>query len=379
MAALTRITEGGRELATMPWADSPFEPSSSLVNVIFEFPVRSLTFETRQGDRIETELPDRNDLAPLQGRPVIYLDQNHWSAMAKAIHEPERLPQEERSAAEELIELARQRRVIMPLSMGHVGETGQWRNSDRRYRLALTMLDLSKGWQLCDVDALRRAELQRSLAVALRCSLPPAPAPVTLQPGAMSARSVERYQPGAEFDEELAFAMAALTETFATFDQMLDDVAIRRPPVPGWVERNQRITREIASGVAHARSLRRAVTLEAFRRDLPHELASAAAGLDVAPEDVGRWLRDLNEEQITSMPSLAIYRELLHEKLSDPGTVWEDNDLDDMMYLSCGAAYADHVVGERRLTSDLRHGLERLGRPVNVYRRLADLIPMLAC
>lgn len=82
--------------------------------------------------------------------------------------------------------------------------------------------------------------------------------------------------------------------------------------------------------------------------------------------------------KITSMPSLAIYRELLHEKLSDPKTVWEDNDLNDMMYLSCGAAYADHVVAERRLTSDLRHGLERLGWPVNVYRRLADLIPVLA-
>jgi hypothetical protein len=376
VAALVRITQGGRELATMPWAHSPFEISSSLVSVIFEFPVRSLTFVTRQGDRIETELPEMNGLAPLRGRPVVYLDQNHWGAMANAIHEPERVPQEERSAAEELTELARQRRVIIPLSRGHVGETGQWRNNTRRYRLVLTMLDLSKGWQLCDVEVLRRAELQRGLAASLRCSLPPAPAPVTLEPGAISATSVERYQPGGDLDEELAFATAALTETIGVFDQMLDDVPVPLASVPGWVDRMQRTTRELASQVSHGRS-RRAVTLEAFRHDLPHELACAAAELDVGPEDAGRWLRDLNEEQITSMPSLAIYRELLHEKLSDPATVWKHNDLNDMMYLSCGAAYADHVVGERRLTSDLRCGLGRLGRPVNVYRRLADLIHVL--
>ncbi len=376
VAAVVRIAQEGRELATMPWSADPGEASSSLVSVIFEFPVRSVTFVTRQGDRIETELPDINDLAPLRGRPVVYLDQNHWSAMAKAIHEPERVPQEERSAAEELAKLAQQRRVIIPLSSGHVGETGQWRDNARRYRLALTMLDLSRGWQLCDVDVLRRAELQRSLTGALGYSSPPAPAPITLEPGAMFARHFERHQPGGDLDEELAFATAALTETSVIFDVMLQDVPISLAAVPGWAEAMQRITRELASEAPDARR-RRTMTLEAFRQDLPHELAYAAAGLDIAPEDVGRWLADLNEEQILSMPSLAIYRELLHEKLSDPGTVWKQNDLTDMMYLSCGAAYANHVVGDRQLTSDLRCGLERLGRRVNVYRRLADLIQVL--
>lgn len=99
--------------------------------------------------------------------------------------------------------------------------------------------------------------------------------------------------------------------------------------------------------------------------------------VDIPASGAADWLLELNEEQIASMKSLGIYRELLHEKISDPGTIWEQNDLTDMMYLSCGAAYADHVVGERRLISDLRCGLARLGRQVNVHSKLANLVPAL--
>lgn len=372
-AAIVRVSRDGHQVASMPWPLDRGEAGSAVVRMNYEFLGRAIVFTTRQGDRIEAELPDQNDLAPIRARPVVYLDQNHWSAIAKALHEPERVRDErERLAAARVAELAQQRKLILPLSLGHVGETGQWRDDSWRYRLALTMLELSNGWQLRDVLLLRRAELQQALATSLG---QPAPAPVpgvTLEPGAIVGRA-DPYRPSRTLDAEFAFASSALVAFSVVFDIMLQDVATQLLGVPGWAERLQRITRDLAAEEPNARR-RRVVSLDTFRQDLLHELSTAAMELDVTAADAGEWLTGLTEAQIASMPSLGIYRELLHEKLSNPGTIWEQNDLTDMMYLSCGAAYSDQVVGDRRLISDLRRALARLDRHINVHPKLADLV-----
>lgn len=372
-AAVVRISADGHQVAEMPWPVDRAEAGSAVVRINYEFRGRTIAFTTRQGDRIEVELPDQNDLAPTRNRPVVYLDQNHWSAIAKALHEPRSVRDERQGlAAERVAELAQQRKVILPLSFGHVGETGQWRDDSRRYRLALTMLELSNGWQLRDVFLLRRAELQQALATSLGRTAPAPVRGVTLEPGAIVGRAGP-YRPLSTFDAELAFVNTALVEFSVVFDIMLQDAATQLESVPGWVDRLQRITRDLAAEGPDARR-RRAVSFETFRRDLRHEVAAAAVELGITATDADEWLTTLNEGQLASMPSLSIYRELLHEKLSDPGTIWEQNDLTDMMYLSCGTAYADHVVGERRLISDLRRALARLGRHINVHPKLADLV-----
>lgn len=371
-ASLVKVSREGVVVGTMPWLIDSGEAGSAVVRMNYVFGGRTVTFTTRQGDCITAEFPDQDDLAPVDQRPVIYLDQNHWSALAKALHERETVHAPVRRAAEHLAFLARQRTVILPLSLGHMGETGQWGNDSRRYRLALTMLELSNGWQLRDVLLLRRAELQRALASDLDHTMTAILPAVTLEPGALLGRA-GKYEPSRDFEGELAFATKALVEFSIIFDVMLQDVASPLESVPGWADRLQRLTRELADEKPDS-NRRRVVSLETFRHDLPHELAAAAWELGVSPESAADWLATLTEATIASMPSLGIFRELFHEKLSDPGTVWEQNDLTDMMYLSCGAAYADHVVGERRLISDLRRSLARLGRPSNVHAKLADLI-----
>lgn len=47
------------------------------------------------------------------------------------------------------------------------------------------------------------------------------------------------------------------------------------------------------------------------------------------------------------MPALGLFREVLHENLSDGQLRWKENDLVDMMYLTAEAGYCDHLVGER--------------------------------
>ncbi len=371
-AALVTVSRDGVIVGRMPWLVDIGEAGSAVVRMNYAFGGRAVTFTTRHGDCITAEFPDQNDFAPVHQRPVIYLDQNHWSALAKALHEPDTVPDQARLPAERLASLARKRRVILPLSLGHMGETGQWGNDARRYRLALTMLEFSCGWQLRDVLLLRRAELKRALASDLGHTMAADLPPVTLEPGAIIGR-VEKYEPSSDFDAELSFAAKALVEFSVIFDVMLQDVAIGLESVPGWADRLQRVTRQLADEKPDA-NRRRVVSLETFRHDLPHELAAAASELGVSAEDAADWLTTLTEETIASMPSLGIFRELLHEKLADPGTMWEQNDLTDMMYLSCGAAYADHVVGERRLIGDLRCSLGRLGRPSTVHSKLADLV-----
>lgn len=372
-AAVVRISRDGDPVVAMPWPLDRAEAGSAVVRVNYDLRGRTILFTTRQGDRIEAELPDQNDLAPIGTRPVVYLDQNHWSVIAKALHEPESIRDErERLAAARVAQLARQRQVILPLSFGHVGETGQWRDDSRRYRLALTMLQLSNGWQLRDVLVLRRAELQQALATSLGLTAPAPVSGVTLEPGAIVGRAAP-HRPLSTLDARFALVTTALVEFSVVFDIMLQDAATQLASVPGWAHRLQRITRDLAGEGPDARR-RRAVSLGTFRHDLPHELVPAAVELGINPTDAGDWLMTLNEGQIGSMASLSIYRELLHEKLSDPGTIWEENDLTDMMYLSCGTAYADHVVGERRLIGDLRGALARLGRHINVHPKLADLV-----
>src|SRR5690606_5179566 len=88
---------------------------------------------------------------------------NQWSALYKAQHVIGGIAPKEQRAAEWLIEQAEKKRVILPLSAGHMSETSQWRNDGERYALAVQMLRLSAGWQLRDPLAVRQDELTASM------------------------------------------------------------------------------------------------------------------------------------------------------------------------------------------------------------------------
>ena len=128
----------------------------------------------------------------MRGRPTIYLDQNHWSTLANTIHQPDRVTDEqERTAAEQLIELAKAREVVLPMSSAHLSETAKQADPEQRYQRALTIAQLAGGWQLRDPLDLRRFELRQALTIRYRrrCLVPPAP--ITLEPGAVhSGRDV---------------------------------------------------------------------------------------------------------------------------------------------------------------------------------------------
>lgn len=82
---------------------------------------------------------------PLKGRPVVYLDQNHWSALAVYMVEPSRLRRKaEADAAAELILLAMDGGVVLPLSSANLYETSAL-YGERRHEVGLAMAALSGG------------------------------------------------------------------------------------------------------------------------------------------------------------------------------------------------------------------------------------------
>ena len=68
-----------------------FDRASTIASSAFLPQSSQLELRTTRGHDIVVEFPRPADLAPLRGRPTIYLDQNHWSTLAKTIHQPDRV------------------------------------------------------------------------------------------------------------------------------------------------------------------------------------------------------------------------------------------------------------------------------------------------
>ena len=95
-----------------------------------------------------------------------------------------------------------------------------------------------------------------------------------------------------------------------------------------------------------------------FIADLGRELPEEAHRAGVTSKEMSDWTLNHSEEELRLMPALGLYREVLHEKLSDGQLRWFDNDLVDMMYLTSAAGYCDHVVGERTHASHILNALD---------------------
>jgi hypothetical protein len=104
------------------------------------------------------------------------------------------------------------------------------------------------------------------------------------------------------------------------------------------------------------------------------ELANAAHRAGITPEQMSDWTLNHSERDLRDMPALGVYREVLHEKLSDGRLLWKDNDLVDMMYLITAAGYCDHVVAERAHASHIQNGLRRRGGGGTMHRNLRSLL-----
>lgn len=344
--------------------------------VSFEAPV--LVGVTTNGDGFQLDLPHTDNRAPIHGRPTIYLDQNHWRTMSQMMQGiVDTHPAEELQAARWLASLAAKGEVLIPVSSGHLTESGAWGRTVGRYHLGLAMLRVSRGWKMRDPLDVRRLELGIALtdfAHGVPLLMPPV---ITLESGALhAARDLEPHQTPDDFPPDLRFAHEAVTDASVLAATLLDPDQVPTDAQVGWATEMKQFAEFLAANPG-GRELGRKRTDAKFFADLWLEMPVEASACRLSPEQMSDWFWNRFDEDIRRSPSLGLFREVLHDRLIDPNVKWSTNDLFDMMYNCCAAGYADHVVTDKSMCAKLQQGAKRLGRDLSIHSKLSSLVDTL--
>ncbi len=370
------LTRSDNKEAREPLTHPMFADTSLLDRLHYSPPMRGLLAVTSNGDDIAFELPARGSTDELDNRLVVYLDQNMWRPVSEALQGGAAMSGEDLAAAEQLAEWVRNRRIVMPASAGHYYETTKWSVSDKRYSLGLTILQLSRGWQMRDPLQVREDEILemfrcwKSEAGSARAS-----SVFTLAPNALHApsRGVTPYMPPSDFSADDAFRLVSLTSASSYIDAMLDAEHLEVGLDTGWAEANQRFSDWLDVQDWDAQQKRRSIDV-LLLDDFKRELAEGARAAGVSPQALQQWAEKQPLKGFGALPASGLYREMLHNRHLNKGTHWRRNDLTDMIYLSCAAGYADFVVCERHMREPLERGIRRLALPTKVFRRLSDAV-----
>lgn len=330
---------------------SPIPLPQHFRKVTFAAAEHTMTMTTLSGDDLTVEVFDDDDQRErIAGRPVVYLDQNKWVRLAQSVHSPEKLVDAEVTAAHELIRLAKSHRVILPLSSGHLIETCP---TDRAWRvhMAELMISLSRGWLMSDPLLVRSAELLSLFAKRSGGPAAPVGDVITLNPFELFGDRLDDSPGATDLPEAIRRLPVILSAVAAVFSVLVEDEGIRSEEgverSRAWAKSHHELAKELKTN-AKARALARDVTRLRFLSDLSLDLDHAADGSGLAREAIWEWLTDQAESDLATLPYLGRMREVIHLRLMDAGDEWDGNDLVDMMYLPCAAAYADFVVGEKK-------------------------------
>lgn len=330
---------------------------------------------TKRGDLVTVDLPRLEPPSRVGSRPVIYLDQKDWRTVSDVgFGRGDSYPVAEQEAAADLARVVKAGHVILPMSGAHLLETTKWSDEDRRYELGLTILQLSRGWQLLWPRLIRVGEVRAALASRGSPSAPLGVAnAISLIPHAMRGKDMSGYRAPLELGPQEVIARQAQLAMMSYIGVMLDARQSQAGDVQDWVEWQQALTNWLRLEGLHREALDAEVDAF-FLRDTHEEIAEAASAVGISFSQLSAWMAGAATRDIPRMPANGIFREVLRERHLNPGTTWKQNDLIDATYLCSAAGYVDYVVGERHFTAVLERAIARLGRRVRVFRRLRDLM-----
>jgi hypothetical protein len=174
----------------------------------------------------------------------------------------------------------------------------------------------------------------------------------------------------------LAPAVAALVDRMTSFSAIYD--VLMHPdkvpsPKPGWHEHYNNVSRDPEFQAREARQ--KAIDGRAMAIvDVAPEAISIAQQLGIAaPERVSVALY----EELSSMPFMRLYGDVIGHRLAIRAK-WEPNDLVDILFLGCAAAYADVVVAERVATNYLQRAWGDRDTECPVVAKLPDAVDRLS-
>jgi hypothetical protein len=342
-----------------------------LARTIADLTNHELEFTLTTGESVTLSLgwSDGGDQPP-KGIPIVYLDQNHWVALAQHVHAPDQGRVADRDPAKALVALARSGAVILPLSSAHLRETAP--TGKHRRDMAMTMLELSRGWQMRNPLEVRR----RELAAAILGAEPRCESVFTLEPNVVFDESMPVPTPS-DFPptwQELHCRIVSATANVAAMleeDDPADD--------PGAAERE----RWVNVYTAHAQSVQkrklspektRIVAHDTLLVDLREETRKAAHLANVDDTTLNAWLTDRSVSDYERAPQLRTLEDVLYHRLRNPDDHWEDHDLLDMHFLSCATGYANIVVAENKFGDYLKRARRRHPENAEVVTTLAEAV-----
>lgn len=329
---------------------------------------------TSQGDTVASEMYSPVSRDPTKGRPVVYLDQNHWSTLAFTLLEPSRVRKKsEIEPATRIIQLARDGGIILPLSNAHLLETYALHGA-RRYQVGINMAQLTGGWQMRHPLKVRRAEIASSLVAELRPTSGPAlkihPV-ITLEPFAALDDGTNAAEMDPNDPELYRLAHLSSSVMLAT---LLDPEGLKKVPATGWAESQQAFTDHLATR-SGPKPLKGSASYAWTFLDIFGDVVKRLVAMGANPATL-EGIKPRTFLQRT--PMLRLYSEVARFRHVDRAARWEPNDLVDMMFLTCAAGYADYVAGEKKTAKHIAQAQRAAGITVNTYPTLEELIDALA-
>ncbi|MCK2243738.1 MULTISPECIES: hypothetical protein [unclassified Crossiella] len=347
---------------------------SQVAASIFDWEKWWILSTTTRGDLIITEGFNPNSSPSLNGRPSVYLDQNRWRTVSDALHEPDRVDNpSERRAAQDLIRLATDGGIILPLSMGHMLETAGL-HSERRYEVGVAMARLAAGWQIRNPLDIWKHEVE--LAIRGHLGLmegAPVLHPIVTEPGALfgSGTTLAITTETSDFDK----FMAMLIMPSVVLDTLVDPERTPKHPLTKWVDHHARITSQIRVENVPKNQRRRLARRRYWNENIDFYTAAyqrLTRSADFPSFSDGQLVRLLS-----TSPMVGLTSELFIRRFIDHQVKWRRNDLIDMFHLSSAAAYADYVCAEAHTGRQLRDIQRALGRRETVFTTLDDLVTKL--
>lgn len=344
---------------------------SQIASSTFDWEKWWVMLMTVKGDLIVTEGFNPTSQPPFNGRPSVYLDQNRWRTVSDVLHDPTRVKDRaERRAAQDLIDLASDGRIVLPLSVGHMMETAGL-FGERRYEVGLTMARLAGGWQIRHPLDIWKHEAEMTIRGHLR-RLEGAPVvhPVMTEPGALFGRDTTRG-----ISDEMPDAdkiLAILTMPCVVLDALLDPERAPKHELVGWVDHHLRITAQM-----HAQNVPKHQRRQLARRRYWNEnigFYMAVYQRLTRAADFPMFSDSELSELFSTSPMVGLLSELFVRRFIDHRTKWCRNDLLDMLHLSSAAAYADYVCAEVHTGTQLREAQRTMGRKQTVFTRIDELV-----
>lgn len=345
-------------------------PSDPAVRVEADFQAEELVLVFDDSRRVVASLGDEATARErLAAQPVVYLDQCHWSGMARHLTRGEASSDEE-AAAERMAEWARAGRILLPVSSGHMLETGPLYGS-KRQELAFTMLGLCDGWFMRHPLEIRRMELVTSM----QGRLPEAADIFGISPGRLFEDPMATAP--SDFAVDLARVHARTVEVLSVYHTLVEESAIPESPLGEeltrrWAEGNHQAA-IWARGQEMSRQQVDQFATELLLVDHQDDIAEAAARSRLSHDEFRSWL-SLADEKLRSLPMLSRFREVLYLRLRNADEKWYPNDLVDMLFLCAAAGYADVVVGERRMADYLSRASASAPAGAAVTRKLPEAV-----